>query len=121
MYVYRLEDKDGNGPFHKAQQIATYLTMHNDPTEPHMLASIRHTRRQFDSYLKEYVYGWRTQKQAQLFVRKNRRQRVYDLGWRINRYRVKSHTALYFHDGQVLFRKDRAVLVSEIDFLGIRK
>lgn len=110
MYVYRLEDSEGNGPFHKAQQIAAYLHRHNDPTEDHMLASIQHTRKQFDRYLKSYIFGWATQKKACAFVRKNKRNVVHALGWRINRYRVYKHSVVRFHDGQVMFLRDRAVL-----------
>jgi hypothetical protein len=114
MYVYRLEDPDGNGPFHDKQPIATYLHMHNDPTEDHMLASIKHTRRQFDRYLKGYVFGWATQKQAQSFVRSHKRNVVHALGWRINRYRVYKHSTVRFHDGQVMFLKERAVFDKQV-------
>lgn len=117
MYVYRLEDPNGNGPFHKHQPIALYLHMHNDPTEDHMLSSIKHTRREFDKYLKGYVFGWSTQKKAQEFVRSNKRNVVYALGWRIRRYRVYKYSTVRFHDGQVMFLKERAVFEKEIPFV----
>lgn len=118
MYVYRLEDTAGNGPFYGKQNIATYLHRHNDPTEDHMLASIKHTRRQFDRYLNDYVFGWSTKKQALAFVRKNRRNVVHMLGWRINRYSVYKHSVVRFHDGQVMFRRERAAHNQTISVTG---
>lgn len=114
MLVYRLEDADGNGPFFKHQPIATYLHMHNDPTEDHMLASIRHTRQQFDRYLKPYLFCWSTKKKAREFVRSHKRNVVHALGWRINCYRVYRHSTVRFHDGQVMFLRERAVLVETL-------
>lgn len=117
MFVYRLEDPAGNGPFFGKQAIALYLHQHNDPTEAHMLASIQHTRRQFDKYLKGYLFAWSTLKEAKLFVRKQRRAQVQALGWRINRYRVYKHSTVRFYDGQVMFLRERAVFDKEFTLI----
>lgn len=114
MYVYRLEDPEGNGPFAKEQAICTYLSQHNDPTEKHMLDSIRHTRKQFDAESHRYIFGWSSQKKARAFVKAGKRNVVAMLGWRINCYRVYKHSTMRFHDGQVMFRRERAELVKTI-------
>ena len=104
MYVYRLEDSDGNGPYHASSTIEAYLHRHNDPTEQHMLDSIKHTRKQFDG-LSEYIYSWGTKKKALKFIRSYWRDEVTKLGWRIKRFKVNKHSTIRFHDGQVLFKR----------------
>lgn len=118
MLVYRLECDDGSGPFRRRnRKIALCLHTHNDPTEQHMLESVRHTRRQFDQCVRDYVFGWRTQKLAKSFVRKNKRGFVQEQGWKINCYVVSKHSTLRFHDGQVMFRKERALFEKSLSVI----
>lgn len=113
MYIYRLETAEGNGPFFKDQEIVSYLIQHNDPTEQHMLDSIKHTRKQFDQ-LTDYVYAWKSKKLANAFVKAKYRNVISLLGWRVNRYKVSKHSVIRFHDGQVLFRKEHAELLGAV-------
>ena len=100
--VYRLENKDGLGPFHGEQVCVPFIKQHADPLFMIELCGLP------DELLKAlskagFIFGWSTLKKYSNFFRKNGKQKCRELG-----FTMVTYEPLYrfdFPDGQVLFSK----------------
>lgn len=111
--VYRLENKEGYGPFYKKQTIVNLLTEHNDPDNPLMLKSAG--LKSIDDLKNEnhLVFGWKSKKLMYRFVKDFKIAKEY--GYFVNCYEVDKWSTLRFYDGQVMFNKNTSVSVQEVD------
>ena len=100
--VYRLEDKDGNGPYSGEQDCIRYLKPHRDPEE--MMRKLRLP----DEVLKalsaaQFVFGWSRLSDYKKFFKRGGQKSCDELGFSLNVYRPEFR--FDFQDGQVMFSK----------------
>lgn len=101
------------------QNLCSKLPHHLDPDSAEMLASVKHTPKQFkrDIAGSDYVYAWRTLAHMRRYVRTRLRQQFHDGGFTVGVYRLNRDSALRFFDGQIAFRKSSAQLVKRLSLL----
>ena len=100
--VYRLEDKDGNGPFSGDQVCVRYLTPHHDPDKMMRVLGFP------DEILKalglaNFVFGWSRLSDYRKFFKRGGQSKCRGLGFTQVIYRPELR--LDFPDGQVIFSK----------------
>jgi len=103
MIVYRLEDKEGYGPFSGDQVVIHLLVEHKDPEK--MLKQAGLNRKAFNRLCNAgWKFGWSTRQLAdKFFVTEDARRTAKTLGFDFVEKRA-SHYVM-FSDGQVLFKE----------------
>lgn len=115
--VYRLEDKDGLGPYQGDQKCVSFINPHADPID--MIRSSGFPKELLDVLSKAgFVFGWSTLEKYSNYFRKNGKKKCEELGFKMSIYEP-----LYrydFPDGQVMFSKSQPEL-NLIDFKTLLK
>lgn len=105
--VYRLENSQGNGPYHGNQPCVNYLTPHNDPDKMlkqwglpvEVLKALSQA---------QFVFGWKRLSDYNKFFKKNGQAKCSELGFNLTIYRPELR--FDFPDGQVMFFKPGVTL-----------
>jgi len=103
MLVYRLEDKQGHGPFWRGQPVCQYLKCHQDPEK--MLKSAGLNRKCFNRLCNlGWKFAWSSQElYDKFFATEKGRKLAKDKGFDLVIKEVKYFVV--FEDGQVLYKE----------------
>lgn len=107
--VYRLQKKDGTGPFSGEQECCVHLVYHKDPED--MLTGIGMTRYEFNRRMQMgWKFGWSNEERVKTFIRSGRERYFKKAGFSWSVFKVKEY--VIFEDGQVMYSPQSASAVN---------
>lgn len=109
MIVYRLQDVEGNGPFNSDSYLGGYIRNHNEPCQMGRSGQATHSYEHICGRLgmSEYVFAWNSWERMADFMRFP--INADRAGYRVVIFDV-ADDSIVFHDGQVLFDRNAAVI-----------